>query len=369
MTITASGFDGSVDETQFAKILAGAGVGRSVAGPADYAATAVTGARAVTVDPGSAYAFGVIAESDAAVVLNIGAPAQGQWHLLVLQRDWTNNTVVLALLPGGTTGTATPALPPTVTPELNETPGARDDQKLYWLWVSSGTTDVKIVDVRDLTSDKRFAGAALSIPSEVGRNLRFPNPVQGNRNYRADFGYTEAYFEAYHATTNPGGTTPAGWYPVSGNVPTCILTSTSKAMPNNLERDIGGTTDYAPPWVKESDPHSWFPGGSDVRPTVPGRYSYSLASAWDSNPNGSRLARLKRNDSGKLDSGSLSGVLTTYNVQPSGHNMIAIESFLFNGTSDYLRCSAYQNSGAGLAMSARLVIRYVGPPVGSPTAP
>jgi len=364
MAITASGFDGSVNETQFAKMMTGAGVSRSVAGTADYAATAVTGARAVTVDPGSAYAFGVIAESDAATVLNMAAPTAGQWHLLVLKRDWTNNTIVLALIPGETTSESTPTFAPATLPALEGTPGVRDDQKLFWLWVNSATTGVKIIDVRDLTSDQRFARASLSIPSEVGRNLRFPNPVQGNRNYRADFGYTEAYFEVHHATTNPGGTTPAGWYPVSGNVPTCILTSTSKAMPNNLERNIGGTTDYAPPWVKESDPHSWFPGGSDVRPTVAGRYSYSLATAWDPNTVGSRLARLKRNDSGGVQSGSMTGVLTPYDVQGTGHGVIAIESFPFNGTSDYLRCSAYQNSGAGLAMSARLVIRYVGPPVG-----
>lgn len=47
-----------------------------------------------------------------------------------------------------------------------------------------------------------------------------PGPVQGMTVYRADKGWTERYFAAYNAATNPAGTTPAGWYPVGGGTPT-----------------------------------------------------------------------------------------------------------------------------------------------------
>lgn len=39
--------------------------------------------------------------------------------------------------------------------------------------------------------------------------------VQGlARVYRSDVGWTEQYYAAYNATSNPGGANPAGWYPV-----------------------------------------------------------------------------------------------------------------------------------------------------------
>jgi len=61
--------------------------------------------------------------------------------------------------------------------------------------------------------DKRFPRSAAS---SAQRDAAFPNPVQGNRVYRTDRKYTEAYFAAYNATTNPGGTNVAGWYPIDG---------------------------------------------------------------------------------------------------------------------------------------------------------
>ena len=36
---------------------------------------------------------------------------------------------------------------------------------------------------------------------------------------RLDSGFTERYYADYDAVTNPGGATPAGWYPVSGRQP------------------------------------------------------------------------------------------------------------------------------------------------------
>jgi hypothetical protein len=198
--------------------------------------------------------------------------------------------------------------------------------------------------------------------SAAERDTRRPNPIQGDRMYRTDKGWTEAYFDLF-SVSNMGGASPAGWYPISGNLPVCILTATGSSFPNNLERTIGSTEDYAPVWVEESDNHSWHPGGSDVTPTIPGMYTYSLTSGWDSGVSGSRLTRLKRNNTGGIQSGSITMSILSNSVQPTGHANASIDQFRFNGTSDYVRCSAFHNNGAGLGFSARFVMRYVGPPV------
>lgn len=58
-----------------------------------------------------------------------------------------------------------------------------------------------------------------AVANQAARDALFPSPVQGNRVFRVDAGYEEAYYAAYNATTNPNGVTPAGWYPTGGAFP------------------------------------------------------------------------------------------------------------------------------------------------------
>lgn len=51
------------------------------------------------------------------------------------------------------------------------------------------------------------------VVSAAARNAVYPTPLQGNSVWRADLGYEERYFSEYSPTANPGGATPAGWYP------------------------------------------------------------------------------------------------------------------------------------------------------------
>lgn len=64
-------------------------------------------------------------------------------------------------------------------------------------------------------------GAVVQVPNAAARDIRFPpgSVIQGNRVDRLDTGYTERYFGTYNSSTNPGGATPAGWYPVAGKMP------------------------------------------------------------------------------------------------------------------------------------------------------
>lgn len=56
----------------------------------------------------------------------------------------------------------------------------------------------------------RFPSA---VNSQAERNAIFTAPVQGNRVFRNDLGYEEAYFAVYNSGTNPQGASVAGWYP------------------------------------------------------------------------------------------------------------------------------------------------------------
>lgn len=67
------------------------------------------------------------------------------------------------------------------------------------------------------------------VGSAAARNALYPTPVQGNSVLRLDLGYTERYFGEYSAGGNPGGATPAGWYPTSGSMPAGVMKRTSTA--------------------------------------------------------------------------------------------------------------------------------------------
>lgn len=62
--------------------------------------------------------------------------------------------------------------------------------------------------------------AATSDPINIGvvanqteRDAQYPTPQQGMSVYRLDLGTQEIYYGLYNVSTNPGGKTPAGWYP------------------------------------------------------------------------------------------------------------------------------------------------------------
>lgn len=60
------------------------------------------------------------------------------------------------------------------------------------------------------------------VVSSAARDALYTGSVtvnQGDTVFRDDLGYNETYFALYNVSTNPGGKTTAGWYPPSGFVP------------------------------------------------------------------------------------------------------------------------------------------------------
>lgn len=81
-----------------------------------------------------------------------------------------------------------------------------------------------------VTIDDAIGNALKSTSSAVNsvaeRTALYPIPAQGNRVWRNDLGYEEAYYTTYNATTNPGGAVVAGWYPIAGNLPFYFASAT-----------------------------------------------------------------------------------------------------------------------------------------------
>lgn len=77
------------------------------------------------------------------------------------------------------------------------------------------------------------ASATAPVANAAGRNNLYPSPVQGNAVWRLDLGYEERYFSEYSASGNPGGATPAGWYPTGGNTPAAFGIKTANQTFNS----------------------------------------------------------------------------------------------------------------------------------------
>ena len=152
MTITGYGFDGTLNEFQFAKLMNLAGLRYAVGSTGDFAAFQVSGVRSVSISEGDAYAPGVLATATTSQDILFAAPTAGQWHLIVLRRTWagTSGVCELVAVAGATTSSTLPTVPPTSYPTINSTPGVVDDQPLYWAWVNVTNTTVTLFDLRRL---------------------------------------------------------------------------------------------------------------------------------------------------------------------------------------------------------------------------
>lgn len=217
MAQTSIGFNGTVSEIQWTTLAPLLGNGDCVAASGHLAASQVSGFRRVLIESGIAQARGVAttlsaAESPAA---DMPAPTAGQFHLVVLRRVWATKATSILTIPHSTTTEASPTVPPTTFPAaMLASPGVEYDQPLYWAWVNVSTTNVKLFDLRRVPNSLRLADAergTRTVSSDDERNKAFPNPVQGDRVYRFDKGYLEAYFSTFNSTSNPGGRASAGW--------------------------------------------------------------------------------------------------------------------------------------------------------------
>jgi hypothetical protein len=83
-------------------------------------------------------------------------------------------------------------------------------------WVETRSMPAPYVASSSTARDTFFG-----VPSDETARLNLQN--SGVQCFRSDKGWTEQYLSTYNSSTNPGGATPAGWYPFSGTLPAARL--------------------------------------------------------------------------------------------------------------------------------------------------
>lgn len=145
MAITSIGYDGSVNEIQWAKLVPLAGSAHyGVSGSGDWKVTAhSTLDRGVIVATGSGWGHGVLDTSDATASLQGAAVGSGsRWDMIVARRNWggVGGVTSFAIITGGTNR---------ALPTRNTNPGTLDDQPLALVQFTAGQTSPSaIVDLR-----------------------------------------------------------------------------------------------------------------------------------------------------------------------------------------------------------------------------
>ena len=148
MAWTNVGYDGTINEAQWASLSGLLGNGYVAAGNGDCVVTAVPGARSVSVAAGTLYGDGVSSTNSGPETVAMTTPTNGQWFIIALRRTWATNTAALVAIAGATTTTSLPTAPPTSFPTLNTNQGVLTDQPIAWAWCNSANTDVVVVDLR-----------------------------------------------------------------------------------------------------------------------------------------------------------------------------------------------------------------------------
>lgn len=176
--------------------------------------------------------------------------------------------------------------------------------------------------------------------SATARDALFPSPVQNNSVYRTDLGYNEIYYQAFNATSNPGGTTTAGWYPA----PSALIRG---KVQRTTSTNVASTT------VRSSVPMSLdttFTRGVTASGTagliapVTGEYFVRGRWYWD-NGTGSRLGSFFIGGSEWTD-----GVSESHTAPGVGNYFTVMERIFLTAT-QVISLGAAQNSGGALALN------------------
>ncbi|RJU01973.1 hypothetical protein D6T65_04965 [Arthrobacter frigidicola] len=176
MAIVSAGYDGTVDEVQFAKLLKR----YSVVGAADFAASTIAGDRMVSIPGGTALGPGTVdVASDLAPIQFASAGTGTRWDMVVLRRDWQppGGLTELRIIQGG----GVKALPAVGTSDgaWNRRPGIRDDQPLYLQEVKGNILGER-VDLRCWAANGGLAAAdsfAKAYLNEPGTSLTVGDTV------------------------------------------------------------------------------------------------------------------------------------------------------------------------------------------------
>jgi hypothetical protein len=186
--------------------------------------------------------------------------------------------------------------------------------------------------------------------SSAARTAALAAPSQGMVSWLNDSGTAWQYFELYNASTNPGGASAAGWYPISGAAMFFGTATRSAASATNYSV---GAASYL--YTEIIDPLGWHSASTNtdrITPNVAGVYRVTSTVSFTNNATNSRRTELLLN-------GSSFG--TNFTTAIFGNNVQASSILQLNGSTDYITVTAYQDSGSSLTALARVGVEFLRP--------
>lgn len=214
-------------------------------------------------------------------------------------------------------------------------------------------TDTGNLLLWDATSSRWLPIGVPAASSDSARNYFFPSPKQGDLCNRIDKGWTEGYFAAY-SSSNPAGAAPAGWYPVSGQMPYLEMTAASGSALWN-ESALGTSVT---PYTEVSNVQSWHSlttNPTQIKPTIAGRYRVTLSMRFGNS--GSPFERfIKAIPNGDSTQAWQVSTFDALGLPGSTGSHV----MKFNGSSDYIIVNAYA-SGQTTTSAFKVLLEYVGP--------
>jgi hypothetical protein len=185
--------------------------------------------------------------------------------------------------------------------------------------------------------------------SSADRTTNLAAPSQGMMSFLNDSGTTWYYAELYNASTNPGGASVAGWYPVPGSA-VFMGTCGSFTTTNGVQADAGATGNL---YTENIDPLGWHSAATNTQriiPTVAGLYRISSDAVFASNSSGTRNVNIFKNTA-RSYSRSVAAI-GGGSVTPTGGSFVTS----MNGTTDYIIAAFNQDSGGNLAMTSVVTV-------------
>jgi hypothetical protein len=224
----------------------------------------------------------------------------------------------------------------------------------------NSVSDQFTLDRSRITAVEASLGVRYAAASSTARDAHFGVPANdtqrlalqnsGAECVRTDLGYAEAYYATYNASTNPGGATPAGWYPAAGQSvtgglirnATAVTIATASSITLTSGFDIGFSTGVT------------VTAGSTPSITIPatGLYQVNSLLTWASGAGSTvRYLWVTKNTSANATPTAAQTVIS-YIVQPAGTSAVSLGgSMIVKLTAgDVLRLCVNQASGASLTL-------------------
>jgi len=187
--------------------------------------------------------------------------------------------------------------------------------------------------------------------SSAARTTALVAPSQGMISWLNDSGTAWQYFELYNASTNPGGASAAGWYPISGAA--MFFGTATRSAASGTVYSVGAAS-YL--YTEIIDPLAWHSTATNtdrITPTVAGVYRVTATSQTAANVTGNRRIQISKNGSAYAE------VTAASSATNSSNGTSAVMSL--NGSSDYVSVQTDQSSGTSLTVSAQVAVEFLRP--------